>query len=517
MVVARGGALDLRTADEPEWRQLLGTEGANNPTFSPDGQSVAFSGGGMISKVPITGGPALPIASGSTPHWGLPDVIVYQDGGAIYRVGASGGEAEVLFESDSIQASRPHILPNGKGVVFGTGTGGDALTSRIMYLEIETGEVRELVSSGNQPWYVSTGHLIYGHGNQSLMGVAFDADAGEAGDPITLLPSLSVRTGGASMFAVSETGTLIYDATRGGDGTGVQRLLVEVDTSGVETPLPISPSDFEDPRYSPDGSRIAYQDEEGIRIYSFATGANPLFASGNAYNPAWSASGEYVYFTIGDRASGDLYRRRADSSEEAVLMSDRPERQEFAAVSADDSIALVVESNSAITSDLLLMRQGGSGVEFEDFLATEWMDDRPSISPDGQWVAYQSNPSGEFRIYVQSFPIATGQQSVSQEEGIEPRWHPDGRTLYYHNFGGQYMAVDVTTEPTFSLSSVPRVLFESPQYREWDIHPEGSRFVVVANQSQANQSQVVEGNNNEGTEVYIVTNWFTELLELFGN
>jgi serine/threonine-protein kinase len=285
----------------------------------------------------------------------------------------------------------------------------------------------------------------------------------------------------------------------------------------METPLPISPSAFGDPRYSPDGSQIAYDDGDGIRIYSFATGATPLFASGTAYNPVWSASGEYVYFTMGGQGAGDVYRRRADLSEEAVLMSDRPDQQVVATVSADDSIVVVREANSPTTGDLLLMRQGASGVEFEDFLTTEWREQFPSLSPDGRWIAYESDQSGEFRVYVQSFPIATGQYPVSPEEGFVPLWHPDGRTLYYHNFSGQYMAVDVTTEPTFSLSSVPRVLFESPQYLDWDIHPEGSRFVVVKDQSPLNQSQVVEGNNNEGTEVYIVTNWFTELRELFGN
>ena len=152
-------------------------------------------------------------------------------------------------------------------------------------------QIRELVESGGQPHYVSMGHLIYGHGSQALMGVPFDADAGErTGDPIVLLPSLAVYSGAASQFAVSETGTLIYDAG-GIASTGVQLQLVEVDTSGVEIPLPISPSGFRDPRYSPDGSQIAYEDLGDIRIYSFATGATPLIALGRTQRPVWSASG----------------------------------------------------------------------------------------------------------------------------------------------------------------------------------------------------------------------------------
>ena len=119
---------------------------------------------------------------------------------------------------------------------------------------------------------------------------------------------------------------------------------------------------------------------------------------------------------------------------------------------------------------------------------------------------------GRAEVYVQSFPIATGQRPVSQEGGVEPQWHPDGRTLYYYTFAGQYMAVDITTEPTFSLSSVPRLLFENRDYREWDIHPDGSRFVVVANQGGVGQDD-----DPERTNVYLVTNWFTELRQRMPN
>ena len=169
--------LYIRPADDIEWRQLPNTEAASDPTFSPDGQSVAFRGGGTISKVPITGGPALPLATaGFGPHWGLNDTIVYAESGtgALYRVGSSGGEPELLFDSDTVFVSYPHLLPNGKAVVFGTATGADPLNSRILIFEMDTGEVRELVASGSNPRYVPTGHLIFGHGDGALMGVPFD-------------------------------------------------------------------------------------------------------------------------------------------------------------------------------------------------------------------------------------------------------------------------------------------------------------------------------------------------------
>ena len=116
-----GRALYIRAAQDTEWRRLPNTENATNPTFSPDGQSVALGDGNEVSKVPITGGPALPIATGEDPHWGFDDTVVYASDDALYRVGSSGGEPELLLASDTVDVRRPHLLPNGKGVVFGTG------------------------------------------------------------------------------------------------------------------------------------------------------------------------------------------------------------------------------------------------------------------------------------------------------------------------------------------------------------------------------------------------------------
>ena len=227
------GSIHMRTASDPEWRQLPNTEGAADPTFSPNGQSVAFDSESGISKVSIIGGLALPVTtSGGNPHWGFDETIVFEVGPALYRVGSSGGEPELLLESDSVNVRRPHLLPNGRAVVFGTG---GALTSRSLIFEIETREVRELIPAGNQPRYVSTGHLICGHGDGALMGVPFDVESLQVtGGPVTLLPSLVVFSGGASQFAVSQTGTLVYRAGGVGSGESVTPVWVERDGTARE-------------------------------------------------------------------------------------------------------------------------------------------------------------------------------------------------------------------------------------------------------------------------------------------
>jgi Tol biopolymer transport system component len=516
-IVAGGSdALYIRPADDPEWRLLPNTEGGTNPTFSPDGQWVAFGAGGTISKVPITGGPALPIAQGGSPHWGVGDVVVFHTGGRLYRVGAAGGEPELLLDVDSVDVSRPHLLPNARAVVFGTTPDGAPVNARILIYEIETGVVRELVASGNNPRYVPTGHLIYGHGDGALMGVPFDLDRLETtGPPVTLVPELTVFGGGASQFAVSENGTLIYDGG-GGNAGAAGRTLVEVDLAGVQSPIPLSAGELEVPRYSPDGTKIAYEDGPEVRVYDVVTGASPVFTTGGGTLPVWSPGGEYLHFSTGGEADG--YRRPADGREEASRLFDRDGVNWILGVSAGDSIVVVMEGTDQRGLDLLLMRGAADSAEFEDFLTAEWTESNPDISPDGRWIAYQSDESGEPRIYVHTFPVITGRYSVSPGRGTDPVWSPDGDRLYYRS-GSEFYAVDVTTEPTFSVS-VPDLLFDEVAFtwqtfggnvRNWDVHPDGSRFVVV----NAGIGSTAAGGNTLA-DVNLVVNWFEELKQRMG-
>jgi Tol biopolymer transport system component len=147
----------------------------------------------------------------------------------------------------------------------------------------------------------------------------------------------------------------------------------------------------------------------------------------------------------------------------------------------------------------------------------EWNEMNANLSPDGRWIAYQSDQSGEYRIYVHSFPVITGRRPVSPGLGMDPVWSPDGQTLYYRS-GSQFMAVDVETEPAFRVLSAPDLLFDEPDYtiyqnpgpeRNWDIHPDGSHFIMLKS----------GGAGEIGVEspVYIVTNWFEELRGRMGN
>jgi hypothetical protein len=214
------------------------------------------------------------------------------------------------------------------------------------------------------------------------------------------------------------------------------------------------------------------------------------------------------------------FRRPSDGLEEATQLWDRADGDYVTDVSLGDSIVVVRDNTDDRGRDVLLMRQGASGAEFEGFLTTEWNESGAEISPDGRWVAYQSDQADEYRIYVSSFPVVAGVLSVSPGLGTDPVWSPDGRTLYYRS-GSQFWAVEVTTDPAFDMLSAPRVLFDEPNYsryqnpglvRTWDIHPDGSRFIMVSTEAGE-----VGAGIPDTEEVYLVVNWFEELKQRMGN
>ena len=250
--------LYMRLGNEVGFTEIPGTENAAHPTFSPDGEWLAFVQGDTdIRRVGLSGGPILPVATGVFPHWGVDDIVVFALGNGIYQVAVSGGEPAIVYESEDTIAgpARPHLLPDGRAILF-QGPGSLA-TRRLMMVDIGSGAVTDLEIAGSNPQYVPTGHIVYGHSSQSLMAVPYDLETHRVtGAPSIALPEVLVFTGGATQFAVSESGTAVV----GLPAVGAQdRELVMVAFDGSESPLPFR-GNFNHPRFAPpDGRRIAYE------------------------------------------------------------------------------------------------------------------------------------------------------------------------------------------------------------------------------------------------------------------
>jgi serine/threonine-protein kinase len=503
--VAGGQALFLRRADAVGATLVEGTKGALQPFFSPDGAWLGFVQEGDIKKVRVAGGPALTVARGADPwgiHWGATNTIIFRSGSSIAVVPAAGGNPrEVAGDSVGAMLRWPELLPDGRAALV---TLFPALErAQIALLDVETGSLDTVIPEGTHPHYLQTGHVVYGHPDGGVFAVPFDVGARRVtGDPVPVVEDVLVFGGGATQFAVSASGTAAY----AGGARSLDELVL-VDLDGRETPIPGDVGGFAGPRFSPDGRRIAFtldQSGTGSDIYvhdlELSTRSRITFTGSNRYS-SWSPDGAWLVFASSREGSegNDPYRRRADGggSEEALLQISG---EHFPQEQLADGTLLYRENSAGGGRDLLIKTPADSAAKV--FLNNPWDEIAPRISPDGRWVAYSSNETAGFEVYVTSFPEAAGRWQVSQGGGTEPVWTPDGRGIYYWA-GERLMMATVAMSPAFAVTG-RREMFRGAYDRndlfaQYDVRPDGRQFVMIRNQEV------------DVAPFVIVANWFTEL------
>jgi serine/threonine-protein kinase len=359
-----------------------------------------------------------------------------------------------------------------------------------------------LVKGGTDGRYVPTGHLVYvRQGN--LFAVPFDPERLELrGSPVPILEGVMQSTEGVAQFSFSALGSLAY--LLGGVG-GTDRVLVWVDRSGREQPLGTPPQPYASPRLSPDGERIAMTivgANDEIWIYDIPNRRfNRLTFTGRNLNPTWTPDGKRITFRSDQGgASLNLFWMPADGSGAAERLAASEYFQLPWAWSPDGKS--LVFSMLSITVDELWVLPLDRGRKPYPLLQTQFNDDLATFSPDGHWIAYASDESGQLEIYVRPFPNSAGVWQVSTDGGTDPVWARSGE-LFYHN-GDKMMAVEVKTAPTFK-AGVPKLLFEerfAPGIiQPYDVTPDGKRFLIVKSAEQEQAS----------TQINVVLNWFEEL------
>jgi len=486
--------IHVRRFDEPEATSLSGTEGARGLFFSPDGQWIGFTEGTELKKVPVSGGAVLTVHDvkdfGMGATWTSDDTILFADGsrGALWRVGADGGAAEVLASPDrgrGEQAYRwPEILPGGRAVLFSVRSFDDTESDdgAIDALSLETGERKRLVVGGAAARYAPSGHLVYAR-EDTLRAVRFDADRLEV-----VGPSAEVLSGvapdrrfGAPAFGVAEDGTLVYLPGVPDPGPSA----VWVDRQGVASPLFDEPGAYAALRLSPEQGRVAVAvgSQAGrIAVYDRASGRlNPATQRPVSADPvwgvdlAWRPDGTQIAFQSGG-GSGDLLQVAADGSGavETLLESEYPARP--ASFSPDGRYLAFEQSHPETGLDIWLLPMDGSG-EPTPFLVTPFHESSPAFSPDGRWIAYASYQTGESDVFVTPFPGPGPRMRVSTEGGSSPRWTRGGREIVYRN-AGEVVAVPVETGDGLTVGA-PRMLFEGRYRGAWDVTPDGERFLML--------------------------------------
>ena len=514
-----------RPMDSLQARPIPGTEDAVNPFFSPDGQWVGFWSDSKLKKVALAGGSPLTLCEVALPlvgaTWGTNDDIVFASVrlSGLFRVPAAGGIPEQVTELDSSGGDPGHLfpefLPGGKAVIFTSwqlsGTYG---AGRISLRHLDTGEQRVLIEDGGiHPHYVPTGHLVYTRAG-NLSAAPFDiAGMKVTGSPVSTLGDIMQSASmGAAQLSLSERGILAYIP---GGLQADQHTLVLVNRSGESQLISGTRRSFESPRISPDGKRVAVTIRDlntDLWELGIERGTpSPLTsAAGEDETPLWSSDGQRLFFTSSPAEElRTVSWMAADGrrAEERLLALTSAHHVHLGSWSSDGTtLAFVVIPSDGL--DEIWVFQPGRDPEPRPFLNAEARQASPAFSPDGRWLAYTSNRSGQFEIYIQPFPGRGGERQVSTQGGMEPVWAPSGRELFYRQ-GDRMMVVDVTTQPSLALGS-PRLLFEGAYVStpwpltNYDVTPDGRSFVMV----KAGEQPL------ERNHINVVLNWFEDLKRL---
>jgi len=529
--------LFLRSLNDLEATEIAGTEGAQGPFFSPDGQWVGFfagtwNGRGDLKKIRLSGGASQIIAEDvffGGGSWGPDDNVVF--GGIVtglWSVAASGGTPEQLAAAWSFDRELPEnyllwpqVLPDGEHVLYTSFH--LPRNQRAAVYSLRTGEREILLERASHARYVASGHLVYSWDGQ-LLAAPFDLERMELGGP-----SIPVQTGLAgwigsenqpSSFSISSNGVLVFAMGMQGEPDDE---LVWVDLQGREEPLEQQlPGTYYATRVSPDGTKavvMSMLERFDIHLLDLERGQSRVLAGDDADDtwPLWTPDGSSVVFNS-NRHGGPtmhLFGRPWDGSEPASLIKEMAFPPQPHSWTPDGSALLFSQTDA--TSFGIWELPYTDDTTPRPVLDTPANEFHPSLSPDGQWLAYVSDEGGQDEVWVRPYPGPGPVRQVSVGGGWGPVWAPSGGEIYYKWPAGTAYRTRMMAA-TFQPGSPPavgdpRVLFEgnywheAPFGRNYDIHPDGQRFLLFTSPLNLSAS----------SEIGVVLNWFEELEASVGN
>jgi len=464
----------MRSIDQVTGRPLPGTEHAQNPFWSPDSRWIGFFAEGKLKKTPVAGGPVqvlADVADAFGGSWGADDNIIFAKlSSTIFRVSSGGGTVTSVTNLDSVQKSHrwPQFLPDGRHFFFHV-QGGEPEHHGIYVGSLDGGTGKFLLRTESSAVYAWPGYLLYVEGD-TLLGQAFDAAHLELrGEPFTVAEHVGRSTGFNIGVSASGTGMLAYAAAmlQRGRLTWFDRAGNSLNAVGVE-------GDYSDFRLSPSGETLAVSlvDPKAwnpdIWLIDLMRGGPSRFTVGSSLSaaPVWSPDGAKIVFRTNRNGQTELYAKSAGGggNEEVVL---NYETQHAAGIdspnfvcsdwSPDGRYVIASVPQQMTGDDLWLIPMVGDKKPFK-FLGPPADQIHGNFSPDGHLVAYTSNESGRFQVYVQTFPLSDRKWPVSTDGGYEPRWRGDGREIYYLSEDRKLMAVSVGAGPAFA---VPKMLFQT--------------------------------------------------------
>jgi len=499
-----------------------GTNGADSPFLSPDGEVVAFYRGSppALYTVTLRGGPRQTVVEDSTiaagGDFGSDGSIYFVRRDGIRRVSPESGGVEAITSVDRAAGETEHawidLLPNEKGLLFTIRRQDDDEQADIAVLDLDSREITVLVR-GVYARYATTGHIVFADAAGGLFALPFDLNAlTPTGSAIPIVAGVTLGAAGLADFAVSDNGMLLY-----GTGAGnVTEDLVWVDRAGRTAVIDSTiTGPFDDLALSPDGRRLAFTQSDGGRtaVWTKELDQGPvdrLVFEGDDWGPAWMPGGVELMFVHSPEANvQDVYVRRADGSGTPRLLLHSDDGLIDFAMPSNDGQWILWQTDPAGRStgrDLLARRMNGDTTTIE-LAASVAQEMQPRLSPDGRWLAWVSDESSRLEVYVSPFPdTETSRTKVSLNGGHSPLWSRDGTELFYKREEDlMLIAAPVETSPDFRV--VERTpLFDTAPYNwsasigpTYDVSPDGQRFVMTRWRGDAT------------LQLILVQNWFAGL------
>ena len=495
--------LYVQRVGSPSVRLLQGTQNASYPFWSPDGSHVAFFANGKLQKIAVAGGTPQPLASTLAARggaWGSRDVIIYAPdaGSVLWRVNADGSGGAVLLRNNADEEKGlsnlrwPVFMPDGNSFLLWAGNFGNVKNDQVsgIYLAALDGKTKKLVTLCHSSFGFDSHNLYYADEQRQLVSVAFDPSSGKVSGRTTVLAN-SVGYQPSTYWAaiaVGENGTVIYNT---GVGAALS-VLTWMDRSGKVLGKIGEAAVVANPTLAPEDSRVA-ADITDLKTNNVDVWLLSTRGTGNArftFDPAeevagvWSRDGTRIAYRSIFSNGPMIFSKRANGlePEKALVQGDTVDDIIPNSWSADGQQILCTMQNAARWSLVLLPSSGGKPTPL---LNTKANESNGQISPDGKWAAYASDESGNWEVYVTSFPGVAGKWQVSRGGGTEPRWRGDGKEIYYIAATGRLMSVPVNSDAGFSTAT-PTPLFQiqgrapisSTDLFTYDAAKDGQRFLV---------------------------------------
>ena len=479
-------------------RALPGTERATFPFWSPDSRYIGFFAAGKLKKIPVSGGPPIDVcdaAQGVGGAWNTQNIIVFAPTPttSLAKVDAAGGTPTPVTELENGETYHrwPSFLPDGRHVIYQAQRG---ITRELRIGSLDSRETAALAAADSQGVYAS-GHVLFSR-DGTLMAQPFDlptlrmrADAFPVAEQVPSFDS------GRALFSASATGALGFVR---GLARPVTRL-TWLDDTGKPARTVGDPGAYANLSLSPDEQRVAVSmtaptgNSRDIWVIDLARADNKqrLTRDAAAADPMWSGDGSQILFTsTREGRFNSAFVRSADFSGQEIPLF-KMERLIQAPEWSHDSRFLVFvggQAGTRTTNDLWMLSLSGEKKP-TILMQTPATEGSPALSPDDQWIAYESDASGRFEVYVRSLSSGGGEAKVSRDGGWAPRWQGDGKRIFFLGLDGAMMAADITLGKALRAAT-PRILFNARLLKTADHHTyavtkDGKKFLIpVSDQPQ---------------------------------